>query len=384
MLTPYTLQMPKLIYGGENALAQMSGILKPVKKAAFFTDKGIVNAGLLKLPVEQVKKSGKDFVIFDDLAAEPTCEQAQAVVDALRASGADFIIAVGGGSVMDTAKLASVLATGEYGIRELLEHPEMARKGVRTLMIPTTAGTGSEATPNAIVAVPEKELKVGIVSGEMVADYVILDAEMIRNLPRRIAAATGVDALCHAIECYTSRRSNPFSDLFALEALDLILNHMEKACDDKDAMAEKNCMQRASFYAGAAITASGTTAVHALSYPLGGKYHIAHGVSNAMLLMPVMRFNEPACKEKYADIYDRCVHGEKTCKTVEEKSAYLLEWLERIVRHLEIPVSLREFGVPAEDLDGLVAAGMEVTRLLVNNMREVEPKDAREIYKQVL
>lgn len=285
---------------------------------------------------------------------------------------------------MDTAKLASVLATGEYGIRELLEHPEMARKGVRTLMIPTTAGTGSEATPNAIVAVPEKELKVGIVSGEMVADYVILDAEMIRNLPRRIAAATGVDALCHAIECYTSRRSNPFSDLFALEALDLILNHMEKACDDKDAMAEKNCMQRASFYAGAAITASGTTAVHALSYPLGGKYHIAHGVSNAMLLMPVLRFNEPACREKYADIYDRCVHGEKTCKTVEEKSAYLLEWLERIVRHLEIPVSLREFGVPAEDLDGLVAAGMEVTRLLVNNMREVEPKDAREIYKQVL
>lgn len=384
MLTPYTLQMPKLIYGGENALAQMSGILKPVKKAAFFTDKGIVNAGLLKLPVEQVKKSGKDFVIFDDLAAEPTCEQAQAVVDAFRASGADFIIAVGGGSVMDTAKLASVLATGEYGIRELLEHPEMTRKGVRTLMIPTTAGTGSEATPNAIVAVPEKELKVGIVSGEMVADYVILDAEMIRNLPRRIAAATGVDALCHAIECYTSRRSNPFSDLFALEALDLILNHMEKACDDKDAMAEKNCMQRASFYAGAAITASGTTAVHALSYPLGGKYHIAHGVSNAMLLMPVMRFNEPACREKYADIYDRCVHGEKTCKTVEEKSAYLLEWLERIVRHLEIPVSLREFGVPAEDLDGLVAAGMEVTRLLVNNMREVEPKDAREIYKQVL
>ena len=151
MLTPYTLQMPKLIYGGENALAQMSGILKPVKKAAFFTDKGIVNAGLLKLPVEQVKKSGKDFVIFDDLAAEPTCEQAQAVVDAFRASGADFIIAVGGGSVMDTAKLASVLATGEYGIRELLEHPEMARKGVRTIMIPTTAGTGSEATPNAIV-----------------------------------------------------------------------------------------------------------------------------------------------------------------------------------------------------------------------------------------
>lgn len=384
MLTPYTLQMPKLIYGGEHALEQMSSILKPVKKAAFFTDKGIVNAGLLALPVEQVKKSGKDFVIFDELVPEPTYEQVQAVVDAFRASGADFIIAVGGGSVMDTAKLASVLAAGGYKVRDLLDHPDIARKEVRTLMIPTTAGTGSEATPNAIVAVPEKELKVGIVNGEMVADYVILDAEMIRNLPQKIAAATGVDALCHAVECYTSRRANPFSDLFALEALDLILNHIEQACSDKDDMNGKNCMQRASFYAGAAITASGTTAVHALSYPLGGKYHIAHGVSNAILLMPVMRFNEPACRERYAKIYDRCVHGEKTCTTVPEKSAYVLEWMERIVKRLEIPVSLREFGVPAEDLDALTASGMEVTRLLVNNMREVRPEDARNIYKEVL
>lgn len=285
---------------------------------------------------------------------------------------------------MDTAKLSSILATEDYTIKDLLDNPSLGKKHVKTLMIPTTAGTGAEATPNAIVAVPEKELKVGIVNDEMIADYVILDAVMIKKLPRKIAAATGVDALCHAIECWTSNKANPFSDLFAMEALDLILNHIESACDDPEAMDAKNKMQIASFLAGVAITASGTTAVHALSYPLGGKYHIAHGVSNAILLVPVMKFNEPVCRGKFAQAYDRCVHGEHTCKTVEEKSAYMIAWMEEIVKHLEIPTSLKEFGVPAEDLEGLVKAGMEVTRLLVNNMREVTPDDAREIYQQIL
>ena len=119
-------------------------------------------------------------------------------------------------------------------------------------------------------------------------------------------------------------------------------------------------------------------------YPLGGKYHIAHGVSNAILLVPVMKFNEPVCQEKFAQAYDRCVHGEPTCKTVEEKSAYMIQWMEEIVKHLEIPTSLNEFGVSSEDLDGLVKAGMEVTRLLVNNMREVTPDDARAIYQEIL
>lgn len=384
MLTQYVLQMPKLIYGGEHTLEKIGDIIKDAKKIAFFTDKGILGAGLLELPLAQVKKAGKDYVIFSELAVEPTYAQAQAVVDEFKSSGADFIIAVGGGSVMDTAKLSSVLITDDYGIKELLDRPGMAKKGVRTLMIPTTAGTGAEATPNAIVAVPEKELKVGIVNPEMVADYVLLDAEMIKNLPRKIAAATGVDALCHAIECYTSKKANPFSDMVAMEALDLILNNIEKACNDKDAIAEKTAMLTASFYGGVAITASGTTAVHALSYPLGGKYHIAHGVSNAMLLVPVMQFNEPVCRGRLAQVYERCVHGEKTCQTEAEKSAYVVSWLERIVKDLDIPTSLKEFGVPADDLEDLTKSGMEVTRLLVNNMREVHADDAREIYKKVL
>lgn len=386
MLTKYNLKMPHEIFSGEDALENLKTILQKngTKKVAVFTDKGIQGAGLLDYPMAKIQAAGVESVILNDLPPEPTYAQAQALVDAYKASGADFIVAVGGGSVMDTAKLSSILATEAYTIKDLLDNPSLGKKHVKTLMIPTTAGTGAEATPNAIVAVPEKELKVGIVNDEMIADYVILDAVMIKKLPRKIAAATGVDALCHAIECWTSNKANPFSDLFAMEALDLILNYIESACDDPEAMDAKNKMQIASFLAGVAITASGTTAVHALSYPLGGKYHIAHGVSNAILLVPVMKFNEPVCQEKFAQAYDRCVHGEHTCKTVEEKSAYMIQWMEKIVKHLEIPTSLKEFGVPAEDLEGLVKAGMEVTRLLVNNMREVTPDDARAIYQEIL
>ena len=386
MLTKYNLKMPHEIFSGEDALENLKPVLtgNGVKKVAVFTDRGIEGAGLLELPMEKIRQAGVETVVLNDLPPEPTYAQAQVLVDAFKASGADFIIAVGGGSVMDTAKLASILATDEYGVRELLDTPLRGKKCVKTLMIPTTAGTGAEATPNAIVAVPEKELKVGIVNPAMIADYVILDAAMIKKLPRKIAAATGVDALAHAIECWTSNKANPFSDLFAMEALDLILNNIMEACDNPDAMEAKTRMLIASFYAGVAITASGTTAVHALSYPLGGKYHIAHGVSNAILLAPVMRFNEPMCRGKFAQAYDRCVHGEKTCVTEEEKSAYIIAWLEKIVKDLNIPTSLKEFGVPAEDLDGLVEAGMQVQRLLVNNMRTVTPEDAKKLYLEIM
>lgn len=384
MLKDYTLFMPKTVYGGEHALDNLSEVLikEQVEKVAVFTDKGIENAGLLELPLKQVERAEKDYVVLDDLPAEPTYMEAQKLVDQCKEFGADFIIAVGGGSVMDTAKLASVLMTDQYEIKDLLDNPKLAKKYVKTLMIPTTAGTGAEATPNAIVAVPEKQLKVGIVNTDMIADYVVLDAAMIRMLPRKIAASTGVDALAHAIECFTSKKANPFSDIFALRALDMILNHIEKACDDKDAMADKAQMLRASFYAGVAITASGTTAVHALSYPLGGKYHIPHGVSNAILLVPVMRFNKIACQERLAQAYDFCIRGD--AETPEEKSEAVIIRLEEIVKHLDIPTSLQEFNVPEEDLEKLVKSGMEVQRLLVNNMREVTSADARNIYQQII
>ena len=385
MLTDYSLKMPKTIFAGEHAIEQLKPIINSgIRKIVLFTDKSLLALGLIDLPIQLIEEAGIEYTILSDIPAEPNYHEAQAMVDAFKNEQADFIVAVGGGSVMDVAKLASISATDEYTIKDLLDDPLAAKKHVRSLMIPSTAGTGAEATPNAIVGVPEKDLKIGIVNPEMIADFVLLDGRMIKDLPKPIAAATGVDALCHAIECFTSAKANPISDTFALEALDLIMNHIIEACTNPEALEAKRSMLLGSFYAGVAITASGTTAVHARSYPLGGKYHIAHGVSNAILLTPVMKFNEPAIKELLADAYDRVIHDGDQTLSIDEKSAFMINRLENIVRILEIPTSLKTFHVPEEDLEGLVAAGMEVTRLLVNNKREVTPEDARAIYQQIL
>ena len=283
---------------------------------------------------------------------------------------------------MDTAKLVSVLPPG-LTVRDLLEDSSKAVKQMKTLMIPTTAGTGAEATPNAIVAVPEKELKVGIVNEAMVADYVILDVSMVEKLPPKIAASTGLDALAHAIECFTSKKANPISDTFALRALEMLMMNLEAACGEPADLHAREQILLASFYAGVAITASGTTAVHALSYPLGGKYHIPHGVSNAIMLAPVMRFNEPDCRELLAAAYDR-IADDGAAMTEEEKSGNLIKKLCRMVEVLEIPASLSVYGVSRDDLDVLVDAGMQVQRLLVNNRRTVTEEDARKLYLEVL
>lgn len=385
MIIDYSLKMPKDVRAGEHAIEQLESILADgIRKVVIFTDKGILGAGLVDLPQSIIEKVGVAYTLISDIPAEPNYHEAQKIVDAFKKEEADFIIGIGGGSVIDVAKLASILATDEYTVKDLLDDPLLAKKQVSTLMIPTTAGTGAEATPNAIVGVPEKELKIGIVNPAMIADYVLLDGRMTKKLPKPIAAATGVDALCHAIECFTSAKANPISNTFSLEALDLIMNNIIEACTNPEALEAKSNMLLGSFYGGVAITASGTTAIHALSYPLGGKYHIAHGVSNAMLLTPVMKFNEPAIKDLLAVAYDRVVKNGDQRLSINEKSAYMITELERIVSILEIPTSLKTFNVPGEDLDGLVAAGMQVTRLLVNNKREVTPEDARNIYLEIL
>ena len=385
-LESYGLKLPHAVYGGVRSLERVKEILtsEKVTKVAAFTDRSLRELGLFDLVEDRIKEAGVAYEVFDDLPAEPTYKDVQKVVDRFRHTGADFVLACGGGSVMDAAKLASVLVSDEYGVKDLLDDPARARKCVPTLMIPTTAGTGAECTPNAIVAVPEQETKIGIVSDSMMSDYVILDAELIRALPRSIAASTGVDAMAHCIECFTSNKSNPLSDTFSLEGFDITVNKLVRACDDRDAMAEKAAMQIAAFYGGIAITASGTTAVHGLAYPLGGKYHMAHGVSIAMMLVPVMEFNEPACRPRFAAAWDRAYHGKRVLKTEEEKSQALVAWMGDIVRHLDIPTSLKEFGVSPGDIDDLVEAGMQQQRLLVNNMRKVSAADARAIYERIM
>lgn len=377
------LKLPGNVYSGENAMDEMVPIIKGRhKRVAVFTDQGVCNSSAFDLPLTVLKTAGVDIEIIDELTAEPTCDQAQSIIDRFRETNAGLIIAIGGGSIMDVAKLASVTASGRYGVRDLIAKPYLAQKKVETVMIPTTAGTGSEATPNSIVALPEKEVKVGIVSEAMVADYVVLDSAMTRTLPPAIAASTGIDALCHAVECFTSRKANDISDLFSLQSIKLIFASIERAYQDPVADEARRNMLLASFYGGAAIASSGTTAVHALSYPLGGKYHIPHGVANALLLMPVMRFNRDACVNEFAKMYD--VLNPDPLLNIEEKADWVLDAIEMLIKRLELPASLASYGITRDSVDALVAAGMEQQRLLANNKRVITADDAQMLYEEIL
>ena len=284
---------------------------------------------------------------------------------------------------MDAAKLCCVLKDADYTIKDLLNDPTLAKKQIKTVMIPTTCGTGSEATCNAIVAVPEEQSKKGIVNDSMIPDYVVLDSNMIRKLPKSIVAATGVDALAHVVECFTSKKATPFPITYAAAGAKLIFHNIREAYNNPDNMEAKSNMMTGAFYGGVAITGSGTTAVHALSYPLGGKYHIAHGVSNAILFAHVMEFNKDACSKRLAILCD-AVYPEHAGKSEDEKAQYMIDQIADIVKVTNIPTDLKEFGVKPEDLDFLVDAGSKQQRLLVNNMKELSLDDIRNIYLKVL
>ena len=384
MIKNYALKLPQVVYGGEDATEQLVSVIEKAgaKNVAVFNDPSLRKIGLVDPALAAIKEAGAEAHIFDNIPAEPSYIQVQEVVDEVTGTGTELVVAVGGGSVMDTAKLACVCAGAPYTVHDLLKDPARARKQLHCVAVPTTAGTGAEATINAIVAVPEDEVKIGIVNDAMMPDVVLLDVRMVQNLPRSIAAATGVDAMCHAIECFTCKKANPFSDTFALEAFDLIINNIEHACDSKDDLEAKRAMQIAALYGGIAITASGTTAVHGLSYPLGGKYHVPHGVSNAILLSPVMHFNEPAIRDRLAAAYDHAIKGD--AKTEEEKSAAVIKRMDEIVEHLDIPKTLDALGVHDAPIDWLAEAGIQQQRLLSNNKREVTLEDAKAIYRQIM
>ncbi|MCQ5203379.1 iron-containing alcohol dehydrogenase [Mordavella massiliensis] len=381
----YQIKIPACIYGGEGCIENINNIIEKenAKKLIVYTDKGIRKAGLLDIFTRVVDEIEAEYKVIDDLTAEPAYQDAERVIREAEDYSADLIIGIGGGSVMDAAKLCSVLKGADYTIRDLLKDPTRARKQVKTVMIPTTCGTGSEATCNAIVAIPEEESKQGIVNDSMIPDYVILDSQMIRKLPKSIVAATGVDALAHVVECHTSKKATPFSDTYAAAGARLIFHNIREAYSNPDNMEAKNSMLLGAFYGGVAITGSGTTAVHALSYPLGGKYHIAHGVSNAILFAHVMEYNKEACKDRLAQLCD-AVFPEQNSKNVDEKADYIIGQIADIVKVTDIPTDLNQFGVKMEDLDFLVDAGSKQTRLLVNNMRELSLEDIRTIYKRVL
>lgn len=380
------LCLPEKVFAGPGSILRVRELIEgKYSHIVLYTDQGVSKAGLINQVLDTISLCGINVTVVDDLPAEPDEEAAQRIVDQFRREPGDYIIGVGGGSVIDMAKLVSITAGITASIRDLLETPSLGRKTVKTLLIPTTAGTGAEATPNSIVAVPEQHVKIGIVNMEMMGDAVILDGTMLRNMPEKLAAATAADALAHAVECFTSVKATSFSNLFAKEAFRLIMKYAVRACICKDDMEAKSQMLLAAFYAGAAITSSGTTAVHALSYPLGGIFHIPHGVANAILLMPVMRFNWDACTKELAQLYDVIEHKPNLpIPSDKEKSILVLDQMKALLSQLPLPDSLEKLGVRADDLESLIKAGLNGKRLLDNNKKPVTYEDAKAIYLQIM
>jgi alcohol dehydrogenase len=276
-----------------------------------------------------------------------------------------------------------VMMNNDYDIADMIGNDKIKNRGIPSILVPTTAGTGSEATQNAIVMIPEQESKAGVISGRLLPDCVILDHGLTLGLPPAITASTGMDALTHALECYISKKANPLSDTYALRAVSLIFNSIQKAYDNGRDLAARRDMLIGAYYGGMSIAASGTAAVHALAYPLGGRYRIPHGVSNAILLAYVMEFNMDVIEEKLKEAAVAsgiCGIGETQTKAAE----MIIKDLHKLTRELEIPSSLRAFDIGEKDIDELAEAALKVKRLLDNNPKEMKKEDMIDIYRKII
>jgi len=348
------------------------------KSVLLLSDKGVVGAGIADRVRELCTSAAASYAEFLEVPPEPREDEVTAVVASLTEAKTEVIVAVGGGSVMDMAKLVAVMLNNGPEIAEMFDGNLPTVRNSYLIMIPTTAGTGAEATPNAIIFRPAHNLKVGIVCDLFIPDWVILDPNLLLKLPPAITASTGLDALCHALECYISNKANPLSDMLAVQATSLIFRSLKRCYQDGSDLQARGDMLLASFYAGVCIASSGTNIVHALSYPLGGRYRIAHGVSNAILLAPAFATNKDCCVGKLAAIAH--LAGDTAGLDDTGKADLLVDGLGRLSRDLGIPEKLGELGVPSEDLESIVDAAFEVKRLLNNNPKPLTKDDIRTIY----
>ena len=388
MTASYALLNTGRVIAGAGSLSQLPTLAAELraKRVLIVSDKGVAAAGLVEPARQALAKAGLAVQVIDNTPPEPDVRDTEGVLAAAReAGGADLVVGIGGGSAMDVAKIVAVLlAHPTPTLVDMLKHkaPVPAR-GVPTVMVPTTAGTGSEATPNSIILVPEDELKIGIVSPWLMPDAVILDPLLTLTLPKAVTASTGMDALTHAIECYCSKKGNPFSDLYGLEAIKLISRSLRTAWSDGRNVQARADMLLGAYYGGVCIATSSTTAVHALAYPLGGKYRIAHGLSNAMLLPYVMSFNLEGNEPRFAAMA-RAMSLQVEGLSDRAAGENMIDALYALNQDLGIESRLRPFGVTDADLDGLVEGAAKVTRLLHNNPRPMSKTDMRAIYAQLM
>ncbi|MFK8333065.1 iron-containing alcohol dehydrogenase [Pseudomonas sp. BJa5] len=346
------------------------------------TDAGVLAAGLLAQVEPGFARAGIALRVFAEVQADPPESVILAAVQAARGCGAECVIGFGGGSSLDAAKLTALLARSEESLADIYGIDRSNGRRLPLILVPTTAGTGSEVTAVSVVTTGEGQKNV-VISPALLPDVAVLDADLTLGLPRAVTAATGIDAMVHAIEAYTTRHlKNPISDCLAREALRLLGDNLVAVCDDgSDAQAREQMLLGACL-AGMAFANAPVGAVHALAYPLGARFHVPHGLSNALVLAPVMRFNLDAAAPLYAELA-AIVLPQVEGSDVQRASA-LIDHLQALPARLGLPTRLQEVGIARSDLDALAHDATLQTRLLGNNPCELSLEDIRSIYRQVL
>jgi alcohol dehydrogenase class IV len=388
MSNPYHFQTVKHIVHGAGSLSLLPEKLAlldtSVKRIALITQPAIEALGVIEQVVAGLATKDVEVLVVRGVEPEPTIGNVEAVFrDQIAPFAPQAILSIGGGSVLDAAKLFAVRLTNDQPLREWLGIDLIPNPGVPMILVPTTAGTGSEVTPNAIVTLPDEELKVGIVSRHLLPQIVILDASLTLGLPKAITAATGMDAFVHSLESYISTKANPISDMFAMESMRLIGANIVEAYERGDSIKAREAMMLGSMYGGLALTAAGTAAVHALAYPLGGMFNITHGVANAMLLPHVMAFNLDAIVERLATVA-RALNLSGPADSADAAAQKLIDQIVAWTAAVDIPQDLRVFGVSEEHLDALAVAASKVKRLLANNPKALSLDDMKAIYRRLL
>tara|TARA_B110000259_G_scaffold125542_1_gene142104 strand:- start:1330 stop:2490 length:1161 start_codon:yes stop_codon:yes gene_type:complete len=353
-----------------------------ITRALVVTDPGIIKFGLLDSAVANLEANNIALHIYSDVVADPP---EAVVMDAVRVAqefGCDGVIGFGGGSSMDVAKLLAVLIKGEQALADIYGVDQISGGRLPLIQVPTTAGTGSEATMVSIITTGETT-KAGVVSRTLLADKIILDAGLTTGLPPAVTAATGIDAMVHAIEAFTTKRlKNPLSDMLACEALRLMAGNIETAVKQGDNLEARSAMLLGAMLAGQAFANAPVAAVHALAYPLGGNYHIPHGLSNSLVLPHVLRFNAAYAGDLYAQLAPIILPGIELPQDPIAITELLADYFLTLAHDLGLPTTLQQMNIAKSDLNLLAEEAMLQQRLLINNPREVSLEDALAIYEQ--
>ncbi|MBX2808477.1 MAG: iron-containing alcohol dehydrogenase [Cellvibrionaceae bacterium] len=378
----FSFSTTKSIVNASGALNTLADICRQahISKPLIITDQGIVKVGLMEKLEDVLKAGNMDFNCYADVVADPPESVVYAALDLLKTHENDGVIGFGGGSSMDTAKLIALMAKSGEKLHDIYGVGNAKGQRLPLILIPTTAGTGSEVTAVAIVTTGETT-KAGVVATQLLPDVALLDAELTVGLPASITAATGVDAMVHAIEAYTSARlKNRYSDMLAREALQLLSSNIMKATYNGSDLEARQAMLLGACLAGQAFANAPVAAVHALAYPLGGHFHIPHGLSNSLVLPHVMRFNAPEAKVLYAELAP-IIMGKPLDGDAESVTEALIHHIEVLIAELKLPNTLSAMNIAETDLAMLASDAMLQQRLLVNNPRDVTEEDALAIYR---